>query len=135
MSPVGIVSVVVGVMAVCGRGFSLVWPAASLRWVKEMTHTNGRIRILGAFGVAVGMTMVWAGASEDSMLATLLFVLGGVIVVMSTPTMVLFPGVFRALANAFLPSDVSAGLNRWRMRGLAGVIAGALLIYYGALAL
>ena len=34
-----------------------------------------------------------------------------------------------------LPAAVSAGLNRWRMRGLAGVIAGALLIYYGARAL
>ena len=108
VSAVGIVSIAVGVVAVCGRGLLLVAPAASLRWFKETIRTNGQIRILAAFALTLGATMVWAGASEDSVLATLLLVFGWVIVGISTPALVLFPGGYRAIADTILPSRASA---------------------------
>ncbi len=135
MSAVGIVSIAVGVVAVCVRGALLVAPAATLRWFKGTIGTNGRIRVLAAFALTLGATMVRAGASADSGLADVLSVFGWVIVGISTPALVLFPGAYLALANAILPSDPSASLTGWRLRGLAGVIAGVLLIYFGALAL
>ena len=135
MSAVGIVSIVAGVVAVCGRGLSLVAPAATLRWLKGTTRTNGRIRTLGACALILGASMVWAGASEDSGLATILLVGGWVVVGISTPALVVFPGVFRAIADAILPSDARPTPTWWRVRSLAGVAAGALLIYFGALAL
>ena len=134
MNAVGIVSIALGVPVACGRGAMVVAPAATLRWIKGMIRTNGRIRVFGAFVLPVGATMVWAGASEDSGLAGFLLLIGlgtaGI-----APLMVLFPGAYRALANAFLPSDPSGSLTGWRMAGLAGVIAGVLLIYFGARAL
>lgn len=72
MSAVGIVSIAVGVVTVCGRIPLVVAPAATLRWFKGMIMTNGRIRVLGAFVLLLGATMVWAGASEDSGLAAIL---------------------------------------------------------------
>jgi hypothetical protein len=135
MSKVGLVSIAVGVLSVCNRGLLLVAPGATLRWIKRMIETSSRIRVLGAVVLILGATMVWAGASEDSVLATVLSVFGWAMVAMGTLVMMLFPGVYRAMANAVLPSDPSGSLLLWRFRGLAGVIAGVLLMYYGVLAL
>jgi hypothetical protein len=135
MSAVGVVSIAVGAIVVANRGLLLLAPAATLAWFKGIVETNGRIRALGAFVLALGATMAWAGASEESVLATILTVLGWLFVGVGTLALVLFPDVYRAVANAVLPRDPSRNLFLWRFRGLVGVVAGAVLIYYGALAL
>ena len=135
MSAVGIVSIAVGVVAACGRGFLLVAPAANLRWLTEMTSTTGRIRVVGACGLPVWAAVAWAGASEDSVLAIILSVGGWALVGLSTSALLLFPGVYLAIVKTIVPSEPSGSLTLWRLRGLAGVVAGLTLIYYGALAL
>jgi len=135
VSAVGVVSIAVGVLTLCLRASTLVAPAATLRWFTGAISTNGSIRVMGTCAVILGATMAWAGASEDSTLAFILSFAGWAFVVMSTPAMVVFPGVYRALFNAAMPSDASTTLTLLRMRGLAGVIAGVLLIYFGARAL
>ncbi len=135
MSAVGIVTIAFGAFLVCGRGALLVAPGATLRWFKETIATNGRLRTLGAFMATLGAAMAWAGAAEDSGLATFLTVFGWGIIGVSALLLVLFPGVYLAIADRFLPSDTSGSLLWWRFRGLAGTLAGVLLIYFGALAL
>jgi len=135
MSAVGIVSITLGVLVVGGRGTLLVAPAATLRWFKEAVASNHRLRTLGAFVVPLGAAMAWAGASEDSGLATFLTVFGWGFLGFSTLVLVLFPGIYRAMANRFLPSDTGGSLFLWRFRGLAGTLVGVLIIYVGALAL
>ncbi len=135
MSAVGIVTIALGVLGVCGRGPLLVAPAATLRWFKETVASNGRSRTLGAFLVTLGAVMAWAGASEDSGLATFLTVFGWGFLGTSVLVLVLFPGIYRAIANPFLPSDTSGSLFFWRFRGLAGTLVGVLIIYFGVLAL
>ncbi len=134
MSAVGIVTITLGVLVVCGRGALLVAPEATLGCFKETIASNGRLRTLGAFLVTLGAAMAWAGASEDSGLATFLTVFGWAIVGVSAMLLVLFPGVYRAIANPFLPSDTSS-LFLWRFAGLAGMGVGVLIIYFGVLAL
>ena len=135
MNAVGIVTIAFGVSILCGRGLMLVAPAPTLRWFKETVASNARIRTFGSFLVTLGAAMAWAGASEDSGLATFLTISGWVLLVISGPLMVLFPGIYRAMANPFLPSDTSGSLFLWRFRGLAGILGGVLVIYFGALAL
>ena len=135
MNTVGIVTIALGVLVVCGRGTLLVAPAPTLRWLKETIASNARTRMLGAFAMALGAAMAWAGTSEDSGLATFLTVSGWVVLVISALVLVLFPGIYRAMANPFLPSDTSGSLFLWRFRGLAGTLVGVLIIYFGALAL
>ncbi|MBW2694786.1 MAG: hypothetical protein JRE57_19545 [Deltaproteobacteria bacterium] len=60
MSEVGVVSIVVGVVVVCGRGALLVAPAATLHWFEGVIATNGGTRVLGAFVLTLGAAMVWA---------------------------------------------------------------------------
>ena len=135
MSAVGVVSITVGVLALCLRASTLVAPAATLRWFTRAISTNGPIRVMGTCAVILGATMAWAGAAEDSTLAFILSFAGWAFVVMCTPAMVLFPGAYRALFNVAMPSDASTTLTVLRMRGVTGVIAGGLLIYFGARAL
>ncbi len=135
MSAVGIVTIALGVLGVCEGGGPLVAPEAYFGWLKETIASNARIRMLGAFVMALGGAMVWAGTSEDSGLATFLTVLGWVMLVISALVLVLFPGVYRTIANPFMPSDTSGSLFLWRVRGLAGILAGVLIIYFGVLAL
>ena len=134
MSVVGIVTITLGVLVVFSRGASLVTPEATLRWFKETIASNSRLRTLGVFMVTLGAAMIWAGASDDSGLAAFLTVLGWRILVVSALVVVLFPGIYRAIANPFMPSDTGS-LFLWRFAGLAGALIGVLLIYIGALAL
>ena len=134
MNTVGIVTIAFGVSILCGRGTTLVAPALTLRWFKETIASNARIRMLGAFVMALGGAMVWAGTSEDSGLATFLTVSGWVVLVSSALVLVLFPGVYRAIANPFMPSDTS-NFFLWRCAGLASVPVGVFIIYFGVLAL
>jgi len=135
VSAVGIVSITLGVLVVCGRGALLVAPGATLRWFRETIGSNGRLRTLGAFLVTLGAAMAWAGASEDSGLSTFLTVFGWGFLGISALVLVLFPGIYRAIANPFLPSDTSGSLFLWRFRGLAGTLVGVLIVYFGVLAL
>ncbi len=134
MSPVGVVTIALGVLMMCRRVPLLVAPETTLRWFKEMVASNGHLRTLGAFLGPLGAAMVWAGASGDSGLGTFLTVFGWGFLGASA-LLVLFPGVYRAMANPFLPSDTSGSLFLWRFRGLAGTLVGVLIIYFGALAL
>lgn len=135
MSKVGVVSIALGILLVCSRGAVLVAPAATLRRFEGLIETDGGTRALGAVALILGVAMVWAGASEGSGLATILWVFGWPIVGISTLALVLFPAAYRSLAQAVLPSDPDADLTGWRILGLIGVMLGGLLIYFGALAL
>ena len=134
MSAVGIVTIALGVFMMCGRVPLLVAPEATLRWFKETIASNARLRTLGAFPVTLGAAMVWAGPSEDSGLGTFLTVVGWGFLGASA-LLVLFPGVYRAMADRVFPSDMSGSLFLWRFRGLAGTLVGVLIVYFGALAL
>ena len=135
MSPVGIVSIAVGVFAVCTRAPLVVAPAATLRWWKTAFSTNGRVRLFGIGLLPLAATMIWAGSSEDSGLAGFLLLVGLGTVAMCALLLVPFPGAFRALADEIMPSDPSGSLIGWRLVGLAVVLASAVLIYLGVLAL
>ena len=134
MSAVGIVTIALGVLGVCEGGGPLVAPEAYFGWLKETIASNARIRMLGAFVMALGGSMVWASTSEDSVLGIFLTIYGWVCLAFSAPLMVLFPGVYRAIANPFMPSDTS-NFFLWRCAGLASVPVGVVIIYFGVLAL
>ena len=134
MSAVGIVTIALGVLGVCEGGGLLVAPEAYFGWLKETIASNARIRMLGAFVMALGGAVVWASTSEDSVLGIFLTIYGWVCLAFSGPLIVLFPGVYRAITNPFMPSDTS-NFFLWRCAGLASVPVGVFIIYFGVLAL
>ena len=78
--------------------------------------------------------MVWAGTTEDSLLAVVLRLWGlpGFVIL---PLLLLFPSGFRTFASAFLPAAEEGSLPGWRLVGILNVVVGFLLIYFGGLAL
>ena len=79
--------------------------------------------------------MIWACASETSGLASVLFVFGMFVVVISLPALVFFPRAYMAVVDGLLPADLDTGLFGWRMLGLVKVIIGAALFMAGLHAL
>jgi len=133
VSAVGVVSIAAGVVIVCLRGATLVAPAATLRWVTGALRRSGAIRLMGMVTVTLGAGMVWAGASEDHTLATILSIGGAAWIGLGIGPL-LSPGPLRGLVKAILPSDPGDRLALWRLGGMK-VIPGVLLIYFGVRAL
>ena len=134
MNLVGVVSISVGIVVVCARGPLLVAPTATVHWFRGKIASKGRVRVLAAIALSLGAVLVWAGASEDSVLATILTAFGLVSIAVSVLGVV-FSGAYLNFVNTIVRSDSRASRTAWRFRGLAGVLVGLLLIYYGVHAL
>ena len=133
MSAVGIVTIVFGLLIVCTRGPLAVAPAATLRRFRRLVETDRPTRILGVIVLILGAAMVWAGTTEDSSFASLVFVVGlwfGV----AGALVVVFPGGYRGLVRFFLP-DVTGRLLGWRLLGILGTSIGLAVILFGVRAL
>ena len=127
MSSVGIICLVLGSLIVITRGFIVVAPATTLRWFKEMISTEVRVRTLGLFALAMPALLIWAGVSEDTVLAQVLLIFGLFFLLVIIPWLLFFPRSYMELVGALIPSDLMA----WRLLGLMGVVVGLVLIYFG----
>ncbi len=127
MSSVGIVYIVFGSFIVISRGLIVVAPATTLRWVKDMIRTETRVRTLGLYAVVLSALMIWAGASEDTVLANVLLIFGLFYLLFAIPWLVFFPRSYMEFANSLLPSNLMV----WRVLGLLGAIVGLVLVHFG----
>ncbi len=127
MSSVGIVCIVLGSLIVISRGLVVVSPAATLRWFKDMIRTETRVRTLGVFALTLPALMIWAGASEDTVLAQVLLIFGLFFLLFAIPWLVFFPRSYIEFTSSLLPSN----LMGWRLLGLLGAIVGLVLVYFG----
>lgn len=135
MSVVGIASIALGVLAVGCRGYSLVAPAPTLNWIRNMVSSNGRLRLFGAVLLAIGAMLVWAGVSEDTQLAGFITFIGYLFAGASVLVLLIFPGAYRAIVDSIMQKDTDGVLIFVRVRSLLGVVFGLLLIYFGVQAL
>lgn len=127
MSSVGIVCIVLGFLIVISRGLIVLAPAVTLRWFKHMIGTETRVRTFGISALALPALLIWAGASEDTLLANVLLIFGLFILLITIPWLVFFPRSFMDFTRALLPSNLMA----WRLLGLSGAMVGLVLIYFG----
>ena len=109
------------------RGLIMLAPATTQRWVKDMISTETRVRALGLYALVLPALMIWAGASEDTVLAGVLLIFGLFFLLVTIPWLVFFPRSYMEIANFFLPSN----LMGWRVLGLLGAIVGLVLVYFG----
>jgi hypothetical protein len=127
MSSVGIVCIIFGFLIVISRGLIVVAPATTLRWVKDMISTETRVRTLGLYALVLPALMIWAGASEDTVLANVLLIFGLFYLLVAIPWLVFFPRSYMEFTNSLLPSN----LMGWRVLGLLGAIVGLVLVHFG----
>ena len=127
MSSAGIVCIVFGALIVTSRGLIVVAPATTLRWVKDMISTETRVRTFGLCALVLPALMIWAGASEDTVLANVLLIFGLFFLLLPIPWLVFYPRSYMEFTNFLLPSN----LMGWRVIGLLGAIVGLVLVYFG----
>ena len=124
-----------GVLICCRRGPLLLVPAASLRLFGEVVKTESRARMLGTVAVLIALLMIWSGSDENSGLASLMFILGVLILVATIPALVLFPRVYMSVVGSMLPADSGTNLFGWRIYGLVNIIIGVAFFRAGMVAL
>jgi hypothetical protein len=134
VSPVGIVSIALGLLIVISRGFLLLSPAATLQWFEKIIQTESRTRLVGLSTLPIPVLMIWAGGAAETGLAGVLLIFG-LFMLASVSWLVFFPGSFKRFCETFLPPDPGSSLMGWRSIGLLGVFIGGVLIYFGWLAL
>jgi len=134
MGVVGIVTIVSGLLIVCTRGPLAVAPAATLRCARGLVATDRPTRILGVITLVLAAAMVWAGATEDSSFASLVFVVG-LWVAAAGMFLVFLPGGYRGVVRFLLPEVVTGRLLGWRLLGVLGTSIGLALIVVGVRAL
>ena len=127
MSAVGIVCTIFGLLIAIYCGLIVVAPATTLRWNKGMISTGTRVRTLGLYALVLAALMIWAGASEDTVLANVLLIFGLFYLLIPIPWLVFFPRSYMEFANSFLPSNLMV----WRVLGLPGAIVGLVLVRSG----
>ena len=132
MNMTGIVSIVFGVMIVCTRAPLVFAPASALGWFKAIVESNRGIRLMVSAMLPLGLMMMWAGASESSGLAGVLFIIGCFISV-ALVLIFMFPTGYGMFALAVLPATESeSAFVGWRVVGLVAICIGGLFIYAGA---
>jgi hypothetical protein len=131
MSTAGMVTMFLGVFIICTRAPLVLIPATALRWLGEAIKTERRTRVYGAIAALIAVPMIWAGTTENTELASVLFIFGVFFLVVSVSGLVLFPNVYMSLANSFIPEDLSGNLIGWRIFGIASVLIGCAIFMIG----
>ncbi len=135
MSKAAVVSMLLGALVFCCRGPLLLAPAATLRLFGEVVKTETRTRMFGIFAVLIALLMIWSGIDENSGLASIMFIFGVLILVITIPDLVLFPRGYMSVANSMLPADPDTNLIGWRILGLVNIIIGVAFFRAGMVAL
>ena len=135
MSGVGIASIVLGVIVVCGRLPFVVSPAPILRWLRRLVASDSRIRVLGACFVPPGVAMVWVGNRADGELAGVVMFVGLWILGWDFLLFIAFPAGYRFLIERLVPQEPEGSFIGWRLVGLASVAVGVIFIIAGMRAL
>ncbi len=91
--------------------------------------------MFGTFAVLIASLMIWSGIDENSDLASIMFVLGVLILVTTIPTLVLFPRTYMSVVGSMLPADSGTNLFGWRVFGLVNIIIGVAFFTAGMVAL
>ncbi len=131
MSLAGLVTICLGVLVVLSRGVMLVAPAISLGWFQAAVKTQQRTRTLGVVALLLAFAMIWPSFSEESGLATVLFILGIFLLFVIVLGLFVFPGFIMGIANPITPHRTAESLARWRIVGLFGMMMGVFIIFIG----
>ncbi len=127
MSTVAWMLIGLGCLIIATRGPLLVAPEATLDLFRRMIETPARVRIFGLVTTALGVLIIVGLSAERGTWASLMSGLGWFIAIVSLGFLVLFPGVYKSLADLVLDNLDGAA----RGIGLLGVLAGIALVWVG----
>jgi hypothetical protein len=128
VSELAIVSIVLGVLVLAGRGPLLVSPGATIEIYRKIIATEIRIRVAAICGALLGLWVVLSVSGSLGFGAWIYWVWGWLAVGVASLAMV-FPSAYRAFAESVADWFDSSGFAR--PMGAITVALGALLLYLG----
>jgi len=128
MTPLALVVVILGLLIALTRAPFIVAPSATRTFYMKWFETDGRMRGLGVFVLAIGAALIWASGTEESTLAKVAFALGLFMTVLGAVFFILLPTPARNLANKIWSSFSDPML---RVLGCVAVIFGLAIANYG----
>ena len=128
MTPLAIIVVVFGLLIAITRAPFIVAPSATRTFYMKWFETDGRMRGLGVFVLAIGVVLIWASGTEESSLAKVAFGFGLFMTVLGAVFFMFLPTPARNLANKVWSSFSDPML---RVLGCVAVIFGLAIANYG----
>jgi uncharacterized protein YjeT (DUF2065 family) len=128
MSNTAIISVLIGVLIIVGRGPLIFWPEATREFYLKLIATNLRVRLIGVCLLALGIVMIMSARADARGASIIIQGLGWFLVFIAFFGELIFASIVRLIAEAVLEA-----LDNVMLRGL-GVLAvglGAFFIWLG----
>ena len=128
MSSTAIISVLIGVLIIVGRGPLIFWPEATRDIYLKMMATNLRVRLIGVCLLALGIVMIMSARGDARGASVVIEGLGWLLTFIAFFGELIFTSIVRLIAEAVLEA-----LDEVMLRGL-GVLAiglGAFFIWLG----
>ncbi|MBW2232052.1 MAG: hypothetical protein JRH17_16850 [Deltaproteobacteria bacterium] len=127
MSMLAWTSIGLGCFVIATRGPLLVAPAATLDFLRWILGAPIRIRLLGLVVTGLGALMILGSSAEERVFASILSFFGWYAVVAGFGSLVLFPSLYKALAEWLIDNmaDVMQPLGGF------GVALGIALVWFG----
>jgi hypothetical protein len=129
MSHLALVSIALGTILIAARGPMLLAPAGTLGTYRSLIQSNARVRVLGVFGLLLGLAAIAAASGSEGTGAWVIWVWGWLALVVCALFVVPLASAYRRVAEAFLGSLENSNLTR--TLGAVNIAIGALLVYLG----
>lgn len=127
----GLASIAFGLVVIATRGSMLFVPAATLRWTHSVLAEDAKRQRVGAGLVGLGGLMIFAGWSQDSLLATVVLVFGIGTVLFAAVGLLVVPKGLSNVRQTLEPNVPIGTTMGWRLLGLGGLTIGGLFVYGG----
>lgn len=128
MNGLALISILIGILFIVIRAPLIFAPETTKAFYLKLVASNTRIRIMSLCLAAVGTAAIMAARGSDQTAALIILILGWLWVLAAVFFLLIFPSLYRRIAEAFLQAMDNLIL---RLLGFFAVLLGAFFIYLG----
>jgi len=128
MNPLAIICLIIGTLIIISRGPLIFAPGPTLKLYRKLLDKNSKIRIMGLVFLPLSIGMILTARDHPHSGAVIMMGLGYFFTFVFVVFLVIFTGVYKLIANAFLDAMDNVML---RSLGVFSIGLGILFFYLG----
>ena len=126
MNNLAIVSIIIGILLIIGRGPLIFAPAATLRVIRKIVNKKSNLRLLGIPTSLLGVTMITSSLNSNQPFTLIILIPGCLILLAGLSEIFITSSIQRIAIYIWSMSEMKA-----RVLGLFSVVLGVGFIYLG----
>ncbi len=126
MNNLAIVSIIIGILLIIGRGPLIFAPAATLRVIRKIVNQKSNLRLLGIPTSLLGVTMITSSLDSNQPFTLIILIPGCLILLAGLSEIFITSSIQRIAIYIWSMSEMKA-----RVLGLFSVVLGVCFIYLG----